>query len=115
MALFDIYNIESRLREWDENVLRIDFDEGRGLHKVVCKDKLGLEYVAMTVPVGKLDARVVHRMMEINPKRGYNPFDEIDQATEQREQASEKRIGDMAHSMADMLYRPLMNHALYSR
>lgn len=114
MAQLDLYNIEERLREWDENILRVDWDARKLRHRIICRDeRTGEEYIAMTVPLGQLDARVVNRMMEINPKRGYNPFHEIDRARAAKERRDEIRISEMAHGMADVLHKPLINHAFY--
>jgi hypothetical protein len=82
-------------------------------HKIIAIDKQGVEYTAMTVPLGQLDARVVHRMQEIDPKKGYRAFDEVERLTRQRERNEERKVEDMAHSMADMLHKPLIRDAFY--
>lgn len=113
MALYDVYHIEERLREWHPAVLRIDFEERRKIHKVIMKDARGQEYTAMHVPLGELDARVIHRMMEINPERGYRAFDEINRNIRQREREQERKIEDMAYDMAETLRRPLIEDYFY--
>jgi hypothetical protein len=103
MAQYDLYNIESRLQQYDERVLRIDFDNRNGKHQIICWDPhFYEEYIAMTVPAGQLDARVERRMMEINPKH-YNALEDIDQSLAEKERAEDSKIEDMARDMADNL------------
>lgn len=111
MAIFDLYNIEQRLQELDPNILRIDFDFASERHRIIAWDaKNKEEYIAMTVPWNELDARVVVHMQKINPTR-FNAFAELDKMMLQREQAEEKKLEEMSHSMADMLYKPLLADA----
>lgn len=113
MAQYDYYNIEQRLREIDENILRIDFDYKRERHKIICWDPyLREEYTAMTVPWNELDNRVVVDMMRMNPAK-FNALDELQQMMIKREIEAGKKIEEMAHSMADMLYKPLLRDAVY--
>ena len=114
LADYDVYHIEERLQELDPNILRVDFDNRRKLHRIICTDGRA-EYTAMTVPLGNLDSRVVTRMMEINPKRGYNPFHEIDKAAELKQKRDESRVSDIAYGMADIFFKPLTQHAFYGR
>lgn len=102
--MYDIYHIEERLQEVDPNILRIDFDPDTLRHEIVARDKANNEYVAMTVPLGKLDARVVERVKEIDPRRGYNPFDDIEKWMNDKERRENRRIEDMARDMADNVY-----------
>lgn len=111
MAQYDIYHIEERLKEWHPAVLRIDWDVNQ--HKIIMKDARDKEYTAMHVPFGHLDARVIHRMMEINPERGYSPFDEIDRNIRQRERDQERKIENIAYDMANTLHRPLIEDYFY--
>lgn len=105
MAQNDIYQIEERLQEYDPELFRrIDFDERRGLHRLICYDPLNREeYVAFTVPVGKLDNRTVIRYKEIHPRNGFNVFQYLDKELEKKERMQDQRISDMAHDMADNL------------
>lgn len=113
MAQFDLYNIEQRLQELDPNLLRIDFNFDTERHQIIAWDaKNKEEYIAMTVPWNELDARVVTHMQKINPTR-FNAFAELDKLMMQRERAEEKKLEDMSHSMADMLYKPLLADALH--
>ena len=111
-AFADIYHIEERLKELDSNILRVDFDWRSMRHHIICTDGHE-EYTAMSVPLGELDSRVVRRMQEIDPRRGYNPFREIDEANALKERRQDAEISDISRGMADVLYKPLMNHALY--
>lgn len=113
MSQYDLYYIEDRLKQWHPAVLRIDFEEQRKIHKVVMLDARGQEYTAMHVPLGELDARVIQRMMEINPERGYKAFDEIERNIQQREREQERKIEDMAYDMAETLRRPLIEDYFY--
>lgn len=113
MAQYDVFHIEERLNEWHPAVLRIDWDDTRKIHKIIMKDAQNHEYTAMHVPAGHLDARVIYRMMEINPERGYNPFDEIDHNIRQREKGQNDRMEDMARDMANNLYEPIMRDYFY--
>ena len=111
MADYDYYNIEQQLQELDPNILRIEFDYSRERHKIICFDPyLKEEYIAMTVPWKELDSRVVTHMRRINPTR-FNAFAELDQLMIMREIEQEKKIEEMAASMADMLYKPLLADA----
>jgi|HigsolmetaGSP11D_1036233.scaffolds.fasta_scaffold17374_2 hypothetical protein len=103
MAKYDIYHIEERLQQYDPDYFRrIDFDEKRGLHRLICYDPVNREeYVAFTVPAGKLDHRTVAKYMEIHPRNGFNIFKYLDQELNKREREQEKRISDMAHDLAD--------------
>jgi hypothetical protein len=113
MAIYDVYNIEQRLQEYDDRVLRIDWNDRRKMHHIICWDPiLYEEYTAMTVPGGQLDQRVLYRMMEINPKH-FNALEDIDKANEQKERNDEKKVEDMAYAIGDMLHKPLVNHAIY--
>lgn len=108
MAQYDVYDIERRLQEYDSRVLRIDFNESRGVHYIICWDPIVQEeYSAMTVPAGQLDARVERRMMEINPNH-FNAINDIDQHRANKERADERRVEDMARDMADTFYKPLI-------
>lgn len=103
MAQYDIHDIERRLQKLDDRILRIDFNERRGVHQIICWDPvLYEEYTAMTVKAGELDARVERRMMEINPQH-YNVFEDIDQSLREKEMREEQKISDMARDMADNL------------
>ncbi|HBS46285.1 MAG TPA: hypothetical protein DEA91_20765 [Paenibacillus sp.] len=111
MADYDYYNIEPQLQELDPNILRIDFDYRTEKHRIMCWDPyLKEEYIAMTVPWKDLDSRVVTHMRRINPTK-FNAFDELEQNMILREIEQEKKIEEMAHSMADMLYKPLLKDA----
>jgi hypothetical protein len=111
MAQYDLYNIEQRLQELDPNILRIDFDYDRERHQIIAWDAYNKEeYIAMTVPWNELDARVVLHMQRINPER-FNAFAELDKLNAIRERDQERKTEDMAHSMADMLYKPLLKDA----
>lgn len=111
MADYDYYNIEPQLQELDPNILRIDFDYDSEKHRIICWDPyLKEEYIAMTVPWKELDSRVVTHMRRINPTR-FNAFDELDQMMIKREIEQEKKVEEMAQSMADMLYKPLLKDA----
>ena len=113
MAIFDLYNIEQRLQEIDPNILRIDFNFDTERHQIIAWDaKNKEEYIAMTVPWKELDARVVVHMQKINPTR-FNAFAELDKMMQHREREEEKKLEDMSHSMADMLYKPLLADALH--
>lgn len=103
MAQYDIYHIEERLKDYDPEIFRrIEFDEKRGLHRLICYDpKTREEYIAFTVPHGKLDHRTVARYMEIHPKNGFNVFKYLDRELEKRERQQEKKISDMAHDLVD--------------
>lgn len=103
MAKYDLYGIENRLREYDPVLFRrIDFDEKRGLHKIICWDPIEREtYTAFTVPHGKLDHRTVCDFMRVNPRNGYDPFAEIDLSLEQKENRQERKITDMATDLAE--------------
>lgn len=103
MAQYDLYDIERRLQQYDDRILRIDFDNRRGFHQIICFDPvLHEEYIAMSVPAGELDARVERRMQEINPKH-YNALEDIDQSLTAKARVEEKKIEDMARDMADNL------------
>lgn len=115
VAKYDVYHIEERLKSWNPNVVRIDWDADREVHKIICQDAFKKEYVGMTVPFGKLDARVIHRMMEINPERGYNPFNELDDWFNKKDREDDHKMAEMAYGMADVLRKPLLNDALYGR
>jgi hypothetical protein len=108
----DIYHIEDRLREIDHNILRIDFDYDREMHKVVAVDKMGTQYTAMMVKHGELDARVVSKFQRIDPRK-FNPFDEVDQWLQKKDRDDEKKIEDMSRNMADLLHKPLIQDAFY--
>lgn len=113
MAKYDVYDIERRLREFDDKILRIDFDERQGMHRIMCWDPVNKEeYIAMSVPAGELDVRVERRMMEINPAH-FNALAEFDRMKAERERAQDQKIEDMAYNMADMLYKPLLQDAGY--
>lgn len=112
MADYDYYNIEKQLQELDPKILRIDFDYSRERHLIMCWDPcLKEEYIAMSVPWRELDSRVVTHMRRINPEK-FNAFEELDRLTAIREAKQEKKIVEMSHSMADMLYKPLLADAL---
>ena len=113
MAKYDIYHIEERLREWHPSFVRLEWEDERKIHKVIMRDALNLEYTAMHVPHGQLDARVLYRMMEINPERGYNPFHEIDRNIRERERAENHRIEEMAYDFASNFRRPLIEDYFY--
>lgn len=112
MAFADIYNMEQRLNQIDPRIIRIDFDSKRMRHKVVAWDeKNHEEYIAFTVPFGQLDARVEWDVYKSRPESSYDPFEEIRQSDIKKEREEDKKISDMAYSMADMLYKPLMRDA----
>src|SRR5690606_16196775 len=96
MAKYDIYHIEERLQQYDPDYFRrIDFDEKRGLHRLICYDPVNREeYIAFTVPAGKLDHRTVAKYMEIHPRNGFNIFKYLDAELQKRDRAQEKRISD---------------------
>jgi hypothetical protein len=101
MALYDPYYIEERLKEYDPNIRRIDFDPRRGLHRIVCWDPyVEEEYIAMTCKAGELDARVYNRMREINPSH-FNALEEIQRAQAEKEREEERKINHMAQDWAD--------------
>lgn len=106
MAKYDVYNIEARLKEYDPEMFRrIDWDDKRNLHKIICWDpEEREEYTAFTVPHGKLDHRTACDFMRINPRNGYNPFEEIDKSLEQKVKCEDQKISDMAQNLADNLY-----------
>jgi hypothetical protein len=112
MAEYDVYDIERRLKQYDDRILRIDFDHRRGLHRIICWDPIYYEeYTAMTVAAGQLDARVERRMMEINPKH-FNAIADIDAARAQKERQDERKIEDMARDFADVFHKPLIRDAM---
>lgn len=111
MAQYDVYHIEERMKAWNPLIQRIEWKDEQ--HKIIAKDALGSEYIAMSVPHGQLDARVVYRMMEINPERGYNPFDELDRHFDERERKENRRIEAMAADFADNFRRPLIENYFY--
>lgn len=111
MAEFDPHEIERRLMEYDDRVLRIDFDHRRGLHRIICFDTfLQEEYIAMTVPAGQLDARVEIEMMKINPNH-FNALEYIDKARADKERRDDNKVGDMARDFAELFHKPLVKHA----
>jgi len=112
MAFNDLYNIEDRLKEIDPNILRIDFDYDKQLHEIIAVDKLGAQYVAMTVKHGELDARVIRRMQQIDPRK-FNPFDEVMEWHRKKERSEEKKVEDMARDFAENLRKPLIQDAFY--
>jgi hypothetical protein len=103
LARYDIYNVEERLREYDPELFRrVDWDEKRSLHRIICYDPHDREeYCAFTVQHGQLDHRVVSDFMRISPKNGYNPFEELDQKIDEKERAQERKITDMATDLAE--------------
>lgn len=108
MAEFDPHEIERRLMEYDDRVLRISFDHGRGLHRIICWDNsCQEEYVAMTVPAGQLDARIEREMMKINPNH-FNALAYIDDARAAKERREERKVEDMARDFADNFHKPLV-------
>lgn len=112
MAFADVYNIEDRLKQIDSRVLRIDFDRYRKRHNIIAWDEKAYdEYIAFTVPLGELDARVEVEFYRIRNEQ-YNVFDELRAWEAKKERDEEIRIEDMSHSMADMLYKPLLRDAL---
>lgn len=112
MAFADLYNIEDRLKQIDDRILRIDFDFNKLRHNVIAWDpKDEDEYVAFTVPLGELDARVEKDMYKIRNEQ-YSAFDELRAWEAKKERDEERRIEDMAHGMADLLYKPLLRDAL---
>lgn len=110
---YDLYNIEGRLKEMDPNILRIDFDYDKELHEIIAVDKLGTQYVAMTVKHGELDSRVITRMQEIDPRRGFRPFDELMNWMDQKAHNDEKKVEDMARDFAETIHRPLVEDYCY--
>jgi hypothetical protein len=112
MAFADIYNMQERLNRIDPRIIRIDFDFDKQRHNVIAWDaKEHDEYIAFTVPLGELDARVEKELYRIRPEN-YNVFDELRAFEAKREQEEDQRISEMAHGMADVLYKPLMRDAL---
>lgn len=112
MGFNDIYHIEERLKEIDPNILRIDFDYDKQVHEIIAVDKLGAQYVAMTVKHGELDARVLKRMQEIDPRK-FNPFDELEKWQVQKERAEQRKVEDMARDFVDTFHAPLVRDAFY--
>ncbi|OAS19248.1 hypothetical protein [Paenibacillus oryzisoli] len=112
MAINDLYYIEDRLKEIDPNILRIDFDYDNLKHQVIAVDKLGTQYVAMTVKHGELDARVVRRIQQIDPRK-FNPFDDIGKWLHKKELDEDKKVNEIARGMAETLRKPLMHDAMY--
>jgi hypothetical protein len=112
MAFGDVYNIEQRLQQIDERILRIDFDFGKMRHNIIAWDPHDEdEYIAWTVPWGELDARVEKDFIKIRSPR-YNAFDEIRESEAKKERDEEKKMHEIAESMADVLYKPLMREVI---
>lgn len=112
MAFADIYHIEDRLKRIDNRILRIDFDHNKMRHSIIAyDDREHDEYIAFTVPLGQLDARVERELLRIRPGQ-YNAFDELREWEAKKEHDEEQRISEMAHSMADVLYKPLLRDAI---
>lgn len=103
MAFADIHNIEERLQQIDNRIIRIDFDKNKLRHSVIAWDNRDeCEYIAFTVPHGQLDARVELEFYRI--KNGsYNAFDEIRAWEAKKERSEERKIEDMALGMAENL------------
>lgn len=112
MAINDLYHIEDRLKEIDPNILRIDFNYDKKLHEIIAVDKLGTQYVAMTVKHGELDARVLQRIQQIDPRK-FNAFDEIGKWLHKKEIDEDKKVSEIARNMADTLRKPLIYDAMY--
>lgn len=112
MAFADLYNMEERLKQIDDRVMRIDFDMNKLRHNIIAWDpKEEDEYIAFTVPLGELDARVEYEFYRIRNER-YNAFDELRKWEAMKEREENRKIEDMAHGMADVLYKPLLRDAL---
>lgn len=112
MAFADIYNIEDRLKRIDSRIIRIDFDHKKMRHSIIAWDEQDHdEYIAFTVPLGQLDARVEQELLRIRPGQ-YNAFDELREWEAKKERERESKIEDMARDMADTLYKPLLRDAL---
>jgi hypothetical protein len=107
MAQHDVYYIDERLQEYDPN-LRVEWNPRKRIHQVLYQNE-----PVMAVPEGKLDARVYHRIVEIDRRNGFDPFKTVDQWLVHRDRQEEKKVEHMAQDMADMLHRPLVENYLY--
>jgi hypothetical protein len=113
MAQYDPFKIEERLKEYDPH-LRIEWDAEDQVHEVIYHNPLTTQDdIIMTVQPGQLDVRIYHRVIEIDRKRGYNPFKVVDDWIAKRDHDENKKIEDMARDFTDMLHKPLKENYLY--
>jgi hypothetical protein len=111
MAFGDVHNIEDRLKQIDDRILRIDFDHKKKRHHIIAWDSRELtEYIAFTVPAGQLNALTVLEFYRIR-NGSYSAFDELRSWEAQKERDENRKLEEMAHSMADLLHKPLLQDA----
>lgn len=113
MAIYDVHNMEERLKQIDSLILRIDWCTNRKRHNIIAWDaRNNEEYIAFSAAPGELDARVEREFYRIR-NGNYNAFDELREWEAKKELNEEKRIADTAAGMADVLYKPLLQDAGY--
>jgi hypothetical protein len=107
MVVGDVFNIEKRLKEYDDE-LSLKWSYHTGNYVVLHKGKH-----VMTVPHGELDARVITKMKQIDPRNGYDIMKDIEETNEKIKQDQQAKVADMAEQFAKDIRKPLIEDAFY--